>query len=67
MLNTILETQGIIHCDPEIMGGIPVFGGTRVPLQTFFDYLESEVGLSEFINEFPYLHTQIMMSVRLIG
>jgi uncharacterized protein (DUF433 family) len=40
------------------MSGVPVFVGTRVPLQTFFDYLESEGGLSEFINDFPYLETQ---------
>jgi uncharacterized protein (DUF433 family) len=34
--------------------------GTRVPLQTLFDYLESEGGLAEFINDFPYLETQTM-------
>jgi uncharacterized protein (DUF433 family) len=59
-LNNLLETQGIIHCDPEIMSGVPVFAGTRVPLQTFFDYLEGEGGLVEFINDFPYLETQTM-------
>ncbi|MBS9386406.1 MAG: DUF433 domain-containing protein [Dolichospermum sp. BR01] len=59
-LNNLLETQGIIHCDPEIMSGVPVFTGTRVPLQTFFDYLEGEGGLVEFINDFPYLETQTM-------
>lgn len=59
-LNNVLETQGIIHCDPEIMGGVPVFQGTRVPLQTFFDYLEGDGGLAEFIEDFPYLKTQTM-------
>jgi uncharacterized protein (DUF433 family) len=59
-LNNLLETQGIIQCDPEIMSGVPVFAGTRVPLQTFFDYLEGEGGLVEFINDFPYLETQTM-------
>ncbi len=59
-LNNLLEAQGIIHCNPEIMSGVPVFKGTRVPLKTFFDYLEGDGGLAEFINDFPYLKTQIM-------
>ena len=59
-LNNLLESQGIIHCDPEIMSGVPVFVGTRVPLETLFDYLESEEGLAEFINDFPYLENQTM-------
>jgi uncharacterized protein (DUF433 family) len=50
-----LKNEGIIHSDPEIMSGTPVFVGSRVPLQTFFDYLEGTEGLSEFINDFPYL------------
>ncbi|MBC5796769.1 DUF433 domain-containing protein [Sphaerospermopsis sp. LEGE 00249] len=65
-LNTLLETQGIIHSDPEIMSGVPVFVGIRVPLQTLFDYLESEGGLAEFINDFPSLETQTMKVLELI-
>ena len=53
-------TSRIIHSDPDILGGTPVFVGTRVPLQTFFDYLEGENGLAEFISDFPYLETQTM-------
>ena len=59
-LNNLLEIQGVIHRDPEIMSGVPVFKGTRVPLQTFFDYLESDGGLGEFIDDFPHLKTQTM-------
>jgi uncharacterized protein (DUF433 family) len=59
-LNNLLEIQGIIHRDPEIMSGVPVFKGTRVPLKTLFDYLESDGGLAEFIDDFPYLKTQTM-------
>ena len=59
-LNNLLEMKGIIHRDPDIMSGVPVFKGTRVPLQTFFDYLEGEGGLAEFIDDFPYLKSQIM-------
>jgi len=46
ILNNLLEMKGIIHRDPDIMNGIPVFKGTRVPLQTFFDYLEGDGGLA---------------------
>jgi uncharacterized protein (DUF433 family) len=49
----------IIHSDPEIMSGMPVFIGTRVPLQTFFDYLEGEAGLAEFLEDFPHLQALI--------
>ncbi len=52
--------KGIVHRDPDIMSGIPVFKGTRVPLQTFFDYLEGDGGLAEFIDDFPYLKSQVM-------
>ncbi|MFN7716007.1 MAG: DUF433 domain-containing protein [Pseudanabaenaceae cyanobacterium] len=60
MLNNLLEMKGIVHRDPDIMSGIPVFKGTRVPLQTFFDYLEGDGGLAEFIDDFPYLKSQVM-------
>jgi len=43
----------VIHCDPEIMGGTPVFVGTRVPFQTLLDYLEASDPLDEFLGDFP--------------
>ncbi|PSB47071.1 hypothetical protein C7B67_19525 [filamentous cyanobacterium Phorm 6] len=57
-IEELLQRKGIIHRDPEIMSGVPVFVGTRVPLKTFFDYLEGESGFAEFINDFPYLESQ---------
>ena len=42
-----------IHSDPEIMGGVPVFVGTRVPVQTLWDYLEGGEPLAEFLDDFP--------------
>ena len=42
-----------IHSDPEIMGGTPVFVGTRVPFQTLLDYLEAGDPLDEFLDDFP--------------
>jgi uncharacterized protein (DUF433 family) len=47
------ETESVIHSDPEIMGGTPVFVGTRVPLATLLDYLEAGQPLSEFLEDFP--------------
>ena len=43
----------VVHSNPDIMGGTPVFVGTRVPLQTLLDYLEAGDPLSEFLEDFP--------------
>ena len=43
----------VISCDPEVMGGTPVFAGTRVPVQTFLDYLEAGDSIDEFLEGFP--------------
>jgi uncharacterized protein (DUF433 family) len=45
--------QPIIHCDPEIQGGVPVFYGTRVPVKNLFDYLEAGDSLGQFLHAFP--------------
>ena len=43
----------VVHSDPEILGGIPVFVGTRVQVQSLFDYLEGGETLDEFLRQFP--------------
>ena len=43
----------VVHSDPEILGGTPVFVGTRVPVQTLFDYLEGQHPLEDFLEDFP--------------
>lgn len=43
----------VIHSDPEILGGTPVFVGTRVPAQALIDYLEGGHPLDEFLDDFP--------------
>jgi uncharacterized protein (DUF433 family) len=43
----------VISRDPEILGGTPVFRGTRVPFQTLLDYLEGGQTLDEFLSDFP--------------
>lgn len=42
-----------VHIDQEILGGTPVFVGTRVPFQTLLDYLEAGDPLDEFLEDFP--------------
>ena len=43
----------VVHSDPDILGGVPVFVGTRVPIKTLIDYLESGDSLNEFLDHFP--------------
>ena len=47
------DNKPVVHTDPEIMSGTPVFVGTRVPFQTLLDYLEAGQPLSEFLEDFP--------------
>jgi len=48
-----MERSQIFHSDPEILGGTPVFVGTRVPVQTLLVYLEKGETLEEFLDNFP--------------
>ena len=43
----------VISCSPEVMGGTAVFSGTRVPVQTLLDYLESGESIDDFLAGFP--------------
>ncbi|MCA1841153.1 MAG: DUF433 domain-containing protein [Actinomycetota bacterium] len=45
--------SSVIHIDPEVMHGTPVFRGTRVPLQNLFDYIEAGDPLERFLEHFP--------------
>ena len=51
------QAEWVIQSDPEIMGGTPVFVGTRVPFQTLLDYLEAGQPLAEFLDDFPTVMT----------
>jgi len=48
-----MEQRGVVHSDPEILGGTPVFLGTRVPLRNLVDYLEGGHTLDYFLEQFP--------------
>jgi uncharacterized protein (DUF433 family) len=51
----------VIVADPEIMGGTPVFRGTRVPVQTLLDYLEAGESIADFLKGFPTVtHKQVV-------
>jgi uncharacterized protein (DUF433 family) len=45
--------EAVIVSSPDFLGGIPVFKGTRVPFQTFIDYLEAGQPLAEFLEDYP--------------
>ena len=45
--------QSLITSTPDILGGTPVFCGTRVPVQTFIEYLEGSQTIDEFLDGFP--------------
>ena len=48
-----LMDKPVISCSPDVMGGTPVFTGTRVPVQTLLDYLEAGDSIDEFLAGFP--------------
>lgn len=54
MHKNISQNSGVvIHSDPEILGGTPVFFGTRVPAKNLIDYIEGGHTLDEFLDDFP--------------
>ena len=55
---TALPGGSVIHSDPEILSGKPVFVGTRVPVQTLIDYLEGGYSVDEFLDNFPSVRRQ---------
>jgi uncharacterized protein (DUF433 family) len=52
-----------VHSDPEILGGTPVFVGTRVPVRAMLDYLEHDRPLAEFLEDFPSVNRALAITV----
>ena len=50
--------QPLISSSPDVMGGTPVFAGTRVPIQTLLDYLEGGETIDDFLEGFPTVRTE---------
>jgi uncharacterized protein (DUF433 family) len=61
--NTMTDLKAIVHSNPEVMSGTPVFVGTRVPVRNLIDYLEAGETLDEFLDDFPTVSRQQAISV----
>jgi uncharacterized protein (DUF433 family) len=48
-----VEIQSLLSIHPETLGGQPVFKGTRVPVETFFDHLKQGISIDDFLDDFP--------------
>ncbi len=59
----MISTADVVHSDPDILGGIPVFTGTRVPIKTLLDYLEAGDPLEVFLDHFPSVSREKAISV----
>lgn len=61
-------TSSVVHSDPDILGGTPVFVGTRVPVRALLDYLEAGESLGEFLEDFPSVtRAQAVAALQLAG
>jgi uncharacterized protein (DUF433 family) len=58
-----MNTSDLITIDPDILGGTPVFKGTRVPVKSLFDYLEHDYALGEFLGCFPSVTRELACQV----
>ncbi len=62
MVTPLRFPDEVVHSDPERLGGTPVFVGTRVPVQSLFDYLEAGDSLDEFLHQFPSVRREQAVS-----
>lgn len=60
-------SEPVVHSDPEIMGGEPVFVGTRVPVKGLFDYLEAGDTVDQFLYSFPTVTREQVLAALEIG
>lgn len=58
-----MNTKGIIAVDPEILGGTPVFSGTRVPVKNLYDALEHGATIDEFLEDFDGVSREQVMAI----
>jgi uncharacterized protein (DUF433 family) len=57
-----MKQSSVVHSDPDILGGTPVFVGTRVPVQALIDYIEGGHSLEEFLDDFPTVSREIALA-----
>ncbi len=58
-----MKVESVIHSHPEILGGTPVFVGTRVPVQSLFDHLEAGDSIDVFLEGFPSVRREQVIAV----
>jgi uncharacterized protein (DUF433 family) len=58
----MISISSVVCSDPDILGGEPVFFGTRVPVQTLLDYLEAGDSLNEFLDDFPSVSRELALA-----
>ena len=58
-----MKLASVIDSDPEILGGTPVFLGTRVPVQSLFDHLEAGDSIDDFLEGFPSVKREQVIAV----
>lgn len=63
----VTPVTAIVHSDPEILGGTPVFVGTRVPLKTLYDHLQAGDTLDEFLDSFPSVSREQAVAALKLG
>jgi uncharacterized protein (DUF433 family) len=62
------DAKAVVHSDPEILGGTPVFVGTRVPVRNLIDFLEAGDSLDDFLTSFPSVsRDQAVAALELAG
>jgi len=66
-MTTTLRASELIVKDRDILGGTPVFYGTRVPVQALIDYLEGNYSLDEFLDDFPTVSKEAATAVLDLG
>ena len=57
-----MNPSSVVHSDPDILGGTPVFVGTRVPVQALIDYIEGGHSLEKFLDDFPTVSRDIAVA-----
>jgi uncharacterized protein (DUF433 family) len=57
-----MKKSSVVRSDPDILGGNPVFVGTRVPVQALIDYIEGGHSLNEFLDDFPTVTREVAVA-----
>src|ERR1700757_2356862 len=57
-----MKEVSVVHSDPDILGGTPVFVGTRVPVQALIDYIEGGHSLNGFLDDFPSVTREVAIA-----